>query len=153
MRWGLLPATNWTPELARRYINTNARAETLLGVPSFAPSMSQGYRCVVPLSAFFEWRTEGGQKVKYRVSRRDGKPLLAAGLYSPDGRLGRLPVPSCTIVTRPANADLHELHDRMPVLLFTADLFGWMNRRAPAHMAQEIALKSFPEGVLQYSLA
>ncbi|WP_295817393.1 SOS response-associated peptidase family protein [uncultured Deinococcus sp.] len=71
MRWGL----NWTPELARRFINTNARAETLLGVPSFAPSMSPGYRCVVPLSAFFN-RPAEAQGLVYKLLTGEGRVPL-----------------------------------------------------------------------------
>src|SRR3954453_23949490 len=37
-------------------------------------------RCVVPCEGFYEWREEGG-KQPYYFNRKDGKPLMLAGIW------------------------------------------------------------------------
>ena len=37
-------------------------------------------RCVIPCEGFYEWRDEGG-KQPYYLSRKDGKPLMLAGIW------------------------------------------------------------------------
>jgi putative SOS response-associated peptidase YedK len=37
-------------------------------------------RCVVPAQGFYEWRDEGG-KQPYYFSRKDGAPLMLAGIW------------------------------------------------------------------------
>ena len=37
-------------------------------------------RCVIPCEGFYEWRDEGG-KQPYYFSRKDGKPLMLAGIW------------------------------------------------------------------------
>ena len=36
-------------------------------------------RCAIPAEGFYEWRNEGG-KQPYYFSRKDGKPLMLAGI-------------------------------------------------------------------------
>ena len=52
-----------------------------------------------------------------------------AGLWEhwedPEGR--RQPVESCTIIVGPANDQLKEIHDRMPILLKKEDFATWLD--------------------------
>ena len=67
-----------------------------------------------------------GKKIKTRMSRPDGLPLLVAGLWNRcEGREGV--VESCNIVTRPPTPDLLSVHDRMPALLLSRDLTAWLH--------------------------
>lgn len=84
----------------------NARAETLAGKKSFRPWLEN--RCLVPASAYFEWRKEGKAKLKNRISRKDGEPIAFAGLMDWE---------NFTIITcRPVPA-IARIHNRMPVIL------------------------------------
>lgn len=86
----------------------NARRETLAERPTFKRLLER--RCLVPASAWFEWRDEPCRrgKVKYRLHRRDGLPMAFAGLY--DGQ-------RIVIVTKAAVPSIAEIHDRMPAIL------------------------------------
>jgi putative SOS response-associated peptidase YedK len=143
-RWGLVPTGMGAAEL-KKYALFNARIETLETSRAFEAAF-RSRRCVLPISAFYEWPGEGKTKQKTRIARRDGLPLLVAGLWNrcegPEGL-----VESCTLVTRPPTADLRHMHDRMPALLLSGELDAWLHG-TPAQ-AQRAALGSWRPGVLQ----
>jgi putative SOS response-associated peptidase YedK len=84
----------------------NARAETLDQKPTFKPLLQQ--RCVVPASAYFEWREEGAKKVKTRIKLSKESGIAFAGLLE-NGTF--------TIITCAPAKSIAHIHDRMPVLL------------------------------------
>lgn len=148
-RWGLVPHGMSLDE-AKKISSFNARIETLDSKPMFKAAFHR-QRCVVPLAGFWEWPTlPNGQKQKVRVARRDGKPLLVAGLWNcidtPEG-----PLESCTVVTRPPTPDLIEVHDRMPALLLSKDLRAWLE--GPPHQARAAALTSWQPRILHVEQA
>ena len=131
-RWGLIPAWADSPSSGARMIN--ARVETIASSPAFRTAFRRR-RCIVPADGFYEWQRVGGRRLPYFLharapgSRRDGDGLLAmAGLWS----VWRNPatgswIPSCAVVTAPANADVAPIHDRMPVILAPEDWKAWLN--------------------------
>ena len=98
----------------------NARAETLEEKPTFRPLLEQ--RCLVPATAYFEWRKAGSAKLKNRIARRDGEIFAFAGLT--DGE-------RFTIITCPPAADIAHIHDRMPVILERRAEPLWIDRGTP----------------------
>lgn len=139
-RWGLVPP-GMNLQAAKKYATFNARIETIERSKAFKDAFNAGGRCVLPLSAFFEWPN----KSKVRIARPDDRPLLAAGLWAQqDTDTG--PLLSCTVITRPPTEDLTEVHDRMPALLLTQDLDAWLHG-TPAD-AKAVALSSWRPGLL-----
>jgi putative SOS response-associated peptidase YedK len=125
LRWGLVP--RWAKGEKVAYATINAKAETLATTPSFREAWRGGRRCIIPLDAFYEWKTlPDGRKQPFAVSRVDGRMLVVAGLWEgktlPDGTILR----TFTIITTAANAALAPLHDRMPVILAEADIPLWL---------------------------
>ena len=98
----------------------NLRAETALSKPYYR-SMLLGQRVLVPASHFYEWRKVGGQRLPVAVSRGDGRFLNLATLR---GRWQG--EPATTILTTTPNADIAELHNRMPVVLNDDDAATWV---------------------------
>ena len=124
LRWGLLPHFTKDPEHARRPIN--ARAETVATSGMFRGAFAER-RCLVPASAFYEWRpVQGGPKQPFAIARANGMPMAFAGLWEgrrgPDGAVER----TFAVITTYANADVMELHDRMPVILEPEDWPVWL---------------------------
>jgi putative SOS response-associated peptidase YedK len=146
-RWGLLP--HWVKEPGSfKTLLFNARCETAAEKPSFRDAVARS-RCVVPASGFFEWAKRDGSKLPHHVVRRDGAPLLFAGLYSLHPQAG----PTFTILTTSPNRTLAALHDRMPVILEGGDLPRWLDAglRADAvadllHPAPDDDLELYPVG-------
>ncbi len=121
-RWWLTPS--WTPRVDQRYAMFNARAETLSRSKAFRrPFHSQ--RGLVPVSAFIEWRPEGGAKQPWLISNDDGALALAAlwDLWQGDGE----PLLSCTVVTTAAAEAFTPWHRRMPVTLLPGERERWLD--------------------------
>ena len=97
--WGLAAAWDAKPLI-------NARAETLAQKPTFRPLLAT--RCLVPATAYFEWRKDGRAKLKNRIALGEGGLFAFAGLT--DGT-------RFTIVTCAPSPAIAHIHDRMPVIL------------------------------------
>ncbi|MGB8330831.1 MAG: SOS response-associated peptidase [Polyangiales bacterium] len=94
----------------------NARSETAHKSATFRRAFSDG-RCLVPADGFLEWRKEGLVNQPYLFRREDGEVFLMAGLWL-DGRY--------VVLTQDADADVAEIHDRMPVVLGRDDAHPWL---------------------------
>jgi putative SOS response-associated peptidase YedK len=104
----------------------NARTDTLRR-GSFK-SMVANRRCVIPAEGFYEWREEKGLKQPYFFARKDGKPLMLAGIWDYSDVKGDA-VPSFAILTDEPNALVAPYHDRMPVVL--DDVETWLDPDTP----------------------
>ncbi len=124
-RWGLIP--HWATEAKVGSRMFNARAETVTRSPAFSRAFERR-RCLVPVDSFYEWKREGAIRQPYRVVRRDGRPLVLAGLWAgwhdPATDAVRR---TFTIVTSAPNLALSDLHDRMPVILPDTGWERWLD--------------------------
>lgn len=145
-RWGLVPA--WVKDPAAfRTLLFNARSETIAEKPSFRDAARRA-RCAVPASGFYEWTTgEDGRKRPWYVHRRDGAPLVLAGLYAV--RAAGEPRVSATILTTDPNPGMARLHDRMPVVLDPADLARWLDPAQRDPHALDDLLRPCPDDWLE----
>ena len=124
----------------------NLRSETALERPGPAALLA-GRRALLPMSHFYEWRTEGRRRVPYRLRRRDGGILHLAGVLGTwDQR------PAATILTVAAGADLDGLHDRMPVILSAEDAAAWALAPLPPDRLA-VMMRPAPPGTLVRSPA
>ena len=149
-RWGLLPSWAKDRSIANRLFN--ARGETVAEKPSFRSAFARR-PCAVPVDGFYEWdHREGRMKQPHYFSRADGAPLVLAGLYEfwrdPDLPADAAAVQTCTIITTTPNADMDELHDRMPVVLSLADVGAWLDVAAHEPAERQGLLVPAPAGTL-----
>lgn len=133
MSWGLVPA--WVGNLDKakemRVSNLNARIETAAELPSFKAAY-KSQRCLVPVTAFYEWQHKGKDKLKHYINLKDTDVFCLAGIY--DTWLSPLTgtaTQSFAILTTAANELMAEIHNtklRMPVILTPAQEFAWLNQ-------------------------
>jgi putative SOS response-associated peptidase YedK len=98
----------------------NLRAETALSKPYYQRLLLT-QRILVPASHFYEWRKVGELRLPMAVSRADGGFLHLAGVLARwEGQ------PAATILTTTPNADIANLHNRMPVVLNDDDAATWV---------------------------
>jgi len=97
----------------------NARAETLDRKPTFQPLLEN--RCLVPATAYFEWRRDGTARFKNRIAAGDGALFCFAGLT--DGE-------RFTVITRAPLPSVAHIHNRMPVILPAAIQAEWIEPAA-----------------------
>lgn len=105
MRWGFVRHFNPAINNAR-----SDKLETGMWADAFRER-----RCVIPVSAFYEWSTDsGGRKQAHEFRAADDDFLWIAGLWEPgEGDLG-----FCyTMVTTEAPPIMAPIHDRMPAVL------------------------------------
>ena len=124
-RWSLVPS--WSKELTLKFPTFNARSETAAEKPTFRGSVNS-HRCIVPISAYYEWTSISGSKAPHLIHRPD-RPLVGlAGLYSwwssPD--TGER-IATATILTRDSAGILTTIHDRMPIALEPQDYDRWLD--------------------------
>ena len=130
--FGLIP--HWSKDLAIGRHTYNARSETVHEKPSFRDAWRPGRRCIIPAEAIYEPNYETGRAVRWRIFRKDGRPMGLAGLWGfwrgPDGR----ELLSFTMLT--INADQHPLMNRfhkpgeekrMVVILDEAEYDAWLD--------------------------
>jgi putative SOS response-associated peptidase YedK len=150
--FGMLPL--WAKELAFGRRTYNARSETAAEKPSFQDAWTRGRRCIVPAEAIYEPSYETGKAVRWRISRRDGKPMGIAGLWGWwRDRATQQPVLSFTMLT--VNADDHALmkrfhrpgeEKRMVVILDEAEYSAWLE--APPERMRSF-MRCFPADLLE----
>jgi len=152
-RWGLIPSWSKDDKIAQHTFN--ARAETIAEKPSFRAAFKRR-RCIVPVSAFFEWRAIPGEKKKQklRFSSPDAAPLAIAGLWESWTRpeTGET-VESYTIITTSANEFMAPIHDRMPAILGKADWEAWLDPEAGNPLLLESMLQPCPDDWLECEAA
>ncbi len=119
MRWGF-------PGFQNRGMIINARAETIDTRPMFRRSFRQR-RCIVPVNAFFEWKKEGLEKIKYRIDIREHDLFSLAGLFDVfKDKRGEEYVAFVIITTSPLPT-VRNIHDRMPAILSPEEEAVWLD--------------------------
>ncbi|MDX1493029.1 MAG: SOS response-associated peptidase [Longimicrobiales bacterium] len=148
LEWGFLPS--WKDEPAGPFVN--ARSESVASKRSFAEAFRRR-RCLVPADGFYEWRREGGGKVPYWFHPEEGEVLSFAAIWEAwrpplDAPGDVRPRHGFAILTTAANADVADVHHRMPVVIPSSGRDRWLDRgRAVADL--EELLRPAPEGTFQ----
>lgn len=117
--WGLIPS--WSKDAKLAYSTINARADSVATKPAFRSAFRKR-RCLVLANGYYEWRKHGKAKLPYLCEVDGGEPFAFAGLWELWQGLE-----SCTIVTTEANEMAAQIHDRMPVILDSADFDAWLD--------------------------
>jgi putative SOS response-associated peptidase YedK len=82
-------------------------------------------RCVIPADGFYEWRDEG-DKQPYYFARKDGKPLMLAGIWQEAEYKGDKRA-AFAILTEEPNDLVASYHDRMPLALADDKVALWLD--------------------------
>ena len=97
----------------------NARSESIHEKPTFRHAFRMS-RCLIPATGYYEWATALGiypPKQPFFVSRKDGKQLAIAGIWSSwQSEKGEV-IDSAAIITREAVGELATIHHRSQVFM------------------------------------
>lgn len=94
----------------------NARSETLVDKITFRNQLEN--RCVIPASAYFEWRKVDLGKLKNRIFVDQMGIFSMAGLLNDD---------CFTVITCAASPAISHIHSRMPAILSAEAETAWIN--------------------------
>jgi putative SOS response-associated peptidase YedK len=128
MRWGLVPFWWNKPLKELRLATFNARVETVATKPFFREPF-KSKRCLMPVSAYYEWQDTPSGKQPWYFTARDGSPILTiAGLWDQwkNKETGER-IKSCTMTICGPNDFVAEVHDRMPMLLMPEQFGHWLS--------------------------
>jgi putative SOS response-associated peptidase YedK len=104
----------------------NAKSETVFNSPLFRDLITN-QRCVIPISGFYEWKSDGQRKRPFKIHLQTNAIMSVAGIWDawrPGTPLERR---SFSILTTAANRFMSDIHNRMPVILDNASLGDWLN--------------------------
>lgn len=140
LRWGLVPSWAGAAESGLKTIN--ARSETVATSGAYRAAFRKR-RCLVPAIGWYEWKQlPGRRKQPWYLTSVDGQLLAFAAIWERRQDSATQALESVSILTRPANADVSAIHDRMPVLLDPEQQRDWLD--TPEERAErlvDLALK------------
>jgi putative SOS response-associated peptidase YedK len=147
LRWGLVP--HWAKDLKFGTRCINARGETLSATPAFRDAV-KARRCLIPASAFYEWKKTGTAKQPFAIVPTDGPVFAFAGLWEnwrdKTAGEGTEWIRTCAIVTAEPNELVAPIHDRMPVILPREAWPAWLGETEATSGDLQALLKPYPAG-------
>jgi len=147
MQWGFLPFFAKEPSKSFRPINTVS--ETAFEKPMWRQAIMH-HRCLVPARGFYEWKqTADGSKTPYYIHPRDLPLFSFAGIYSIWKDVEDKPFYSFSILTTAPNAEMADIHDRMPVILRPEEETAWLDvsKESPDEVGP--LMRPFADGELE----
>ncbi len=129
-----LTGHRWGWPMPQGGLLANARAETLATKPFFARH-TQMRRCAVPATGFYEKRSHA-DPMPWFFSLKSAPVFGLAGLMNSDGEV--------VLLTTASNARVRPVHRRMPVILRSDFLRGWLNPRLPFLPLSEALREPWP---------
>ena len=138
-RWGFVPEHLRTEVEAKAYLKQypsfNAVSEDLRTKRTFQEAWRKGQRCLIPVTAFFEWQhvpvpgRKTPDKVPFRIHTNDDVFSLG-GLWT-DTALGYRAYTVLTTHAGPLMARIHNTKQRQPVIIPKDMEALWLNAELP----------------------
>ncbi|MFN0217940.1 MAG: SOS response-associated peptidase [Hyphomicrobium sp.] len=144
-RWGLIPS--WVKDPRTFSTLINARMESVAEKPSFRAAFRHR-RCLIPADGFYEWTGDAGSKQPHLIRLKNRDLFAFAGLWENWLGADGSEIETVAILTTAANADMTEIHDRMPVILQRDAYEGWLDCRSGTSLHAADLLAPLPNGLL-----
>ncbi|CDR30736.1 Uncharacterised ACR, COG2135 [Acholeplasma oculi] len=124
----------------------NARSESVFEKSTFKESILLR-RCVVVADGFYEWDKKSGSRKPYLIHTNDKVFRMAAIWNVSIDKTGKK-IFTLAIMTIDSNDMMHEIHDRMPVILDDESERIWLNPKImDIHSIQKV-FKKYPSDLM-----
>jgi putative SOS response-associated peptidase YedK len=107
----------------------NSRMETILEKKFWMETFDRN-RCLVPMSAFYEWTKEGGKKIPYRIFLKDEPLFFVPALYHVDKDKNIF----ASLLTTTPNDFIKNIHHRMPVIFTFNNALSYFTNTADENL-------------------
>ena len=136
--WGYFPS--WLKNQDNPRPLFNSRYESLLEKKTFT-SAFRNNRCLIPLSGWFEWRTENESRQPYFFYNKENLQIFTAGLFwnRSNGDI------ETSIITREALSPLNTIHNRSPVILDASQIKSWLSDKEVDEIYDDIKNVNYEE--------
>ena len=135
-KYGCILAKWGFPKRNYRGVIINARVESL-SERSMFKNLVNTKRCIIPASAYFEWKKNDNNNIKkYKLKNLDSI-LYIAGLYDTFSESSKQlslfednskqDFLAFTIITKEANDYVSSIHNRMPLICSKEEMSLWLN--------------------------
>lgn len=128
LHWGLVPAWAKPGQFASPLIN--ARSETVWEKPSFR-NLVKNQRVCVPVTGFYEWHRNKGQKTPHYIYPANNESMFLAGIYQRTKTGDSTSRHDVSLLTVEANQRMAEVHHRMPVIIPPEAVTTWLSNDTP----------------------
>ena len=114
----------------------NSRLETINKKILFKESFEKR-KCVIPANGYYEWSIKNNIKIPYFINIPDKESFYFAGIWRYlDFTKSTSKVFS--IITKPANDLLKEIHNRMPVTLSTEESINYLDHKNSNYLINNV---------------
>jgi len=136
--WSLIPPFSQTGKPDFKMSTFNATIERLDNSPLWKPLLGKKH-CAIITSGFYDWKYDDPIKKKgphpHYIHQAGSKYTFMAGLWSEwvNKETGEI-IPSCTMITLPANEMMSKIHNtkaRMPAFLDENSYKLWIDNQLP----------------------
>ena len=137
-KWGYFPS--WLKEQDNSRPLFNSRYESLLEKKTFT-SAFRNNRCLIPLSGWYEWRTENDIRQPYFFYNKENLQIYAAGLFwkRSNGDI------ETSIITREAVPPLDTIHNRSPLILNNFQIESWLSDKEVDLIYDDIKIVNYED--------
>ena len=122
--WGLVPRWWKKPLSEKKFSTFNAKGEEVAEKATFRTAWKDR-PCLVPMSGFYEWKTEASGKQPFAIGLRNRRLFFAAGLWD-RATVDGASLDSFTILTTGPNSLMADIHNRMPVIPRQDQIRDWL---------------------------
>ena len=114
----------------------NSRLETIQKKILFKESFEKR-RCVIPANGYYEWSVKDNIKIPYFINLPDKEMIYFAGIWK-YFNFKKSSMKVFSIITKPANNLLKEIHDRMPVTLSTEESKDYLDHNNSNYLTNNV---------------
>ena len=114
----------------------NSRLETIQKKILFKESFEKR-KCVIPANGYYEWSVKDNIKIPYFINIPDKEMIYFAGIWK-YFNFKKSSMKVFSIITKPANNLLKEIHDRMPVTLSAEESKNYLDHNNSDYLTNNV---------------
>ena len=114
----------------------NSRLETIQKKILFKESFEKR-RCVIPANGYYEWSVKDNIKIPYFINIPDKETIYFAGIWK-YLNFKKSSMKVFSIITKPSNSLLKEIHDRMPVTLSSEESKDYLDHNNSDYLKNNV---------------
>ena len=124
----------------------NSRLETIQNKILFKESFEKR-KCVIPANGYYEWSINDNIKIPYFINIPDKETIYFAGIWK-YLNFKKSSMKVFSIITKPSNSLLKEIHDRMPVTLSSEESKCYLDHNNSDYLKNNV--KSILEAYFEF---